>query len=72
MLFHRLQISVESTTAALLMVTVQYSRFWSAAVDDAIVPVVAADGPFMAVPIPAGRHTVVMRYEPPYEMPLVE
>ncbi len=67
----RIQIAVEATAPALLVVTEQYSKFWSAEVDGAEVKVVPADGPFMAVAIPAGRHTVAMRYHPPYELPFL-
>ena len=37
---------------------------WSATVDGADAPLLRADYAFRAVPVPAGRHVVVLRYAP--------
>jgi hypothetical protein len=38
---------------------------WKATVDGETVPLVAADEGVVAVPVPAGRHTVALRFAPP-------
>ena len=42
---------------------------WRAEVDGAAVPVEPHRGAFLAVPVPAGQHELVLRYDPP-EVPL--
>jgi hypothetical protein len=37
---------------------------WTARVDDRPAPLIRADLAFRAVPVPAGRHRVEMRYDP--------
>ncbi len=48
-----------------LVVRASYARGWRARVDGRPAPVLRANGKHMAVPIPAGRHDVALRYEPP-------
>ncbi len=48
-----------------LVVRGSYARGWSATVDGNRVPVLRANGKHKAVPVPAGRHSIVLRYRPP-------
>ena len=44
---------------------VYYPDGWTARVDDGLAPILRADFLFRAVPVPAGRHLVTMRFDPP-------
>lgn len=57
--------AVETDASALLVVRASYARGWTATVDGQPAPVVRADGKHRAVPVPAGAHTVRLRYDPP-------
>jgi hypothetical protein len=59
------QISLETTTGArgLLVLSEVYYPAWKAYVDDRPVPLYVADHVLRAVPVPAGEHTVELRYE---------
>lgn len=59
-----LRIEAEAPGAALLVVNDAYWPGWRAEVDGREVPVLPADVLVRAVAWPAGRHTLVMRYEP--------
>jgi len=59
-----LRIEAESPAGALLVVNDAFWPGWRARVDGEEVPVLAADLLVRAVRWPAGRHTLVMRYEP--------
>jgi hypothetical protein len=59
----RLRVQTTSTTASLLMLSEMYYPAWHAYVDGQRVPVYAADGALRGVPVPAGTHTVELRYE---------
>jgi len=48
-----------------LVVRASYARGWKARVDGKTAPVLRANGKHLAVAIPAGRHDVELRYEPP-------
>ena len=56
---------VEADGPGFLVVRASYARGWRARVDGAQAPVLRADGKHRAVPVPAGRHEVVLTYEPP-------
>jgi hypothetical protein len=60
------RVDVESPTSALLVVRNAYAKNWRARVDGRDAPVLPADYLIQAVPIPAGRHTVVLRYVDPW------
>jgi hypothetical protein len=57
-----LQVDVDVSHRAYLVVTERYHRGWEARVDGAPAPVLRANVLFRAVPLPPGRHTVEMRY----------
>lgn len=59
-----LEIAVESSGDAMLVVADTYYPGWTATVDDQPTPIYRANGAFRAVPITAGRHTVRMTYQP--------
>jgi hypothetical protein len=48
-----------------LVVRRSFARGWSALVDGQPAPVLRANGKYRAVPLPGGRHEVVLRYQPP-------
>jgi hypothetical protein len=56
---------VDADGAGLLVTRESFARGWRAAVDGRPAPVLRADGKHRAVPIPAGHHEVVLRYQPP-------
>ncbi len=56
---------VESDGSGWLLVRSTHARGWVAAVDGLPAPVLRADGRHRAVAIPAGRHEVTLRYDPP-------
>jgi hypothetical protein len=63
-----LTIQMESPTRAFLVVNEAWDPGWQATVDTRSAPVLAANSMFRAIPVAAGRHTVVLRYRPrPYE-----
>jgi len=57
-------LAVETTGAALLVVSQTFFPGWRAAVDGRPVPVERADYVLMAVAIPPGTHRVALRYRP--------
>ena len=63
---NEISCTVDSPSDALLFLTVGYSEGWTAEVDGEEVDVVRADMGFMAVPVSAGEHSVVLRYRTPY------
>ena len=56
---------VESDGAAFLVVRNSFARGWTALVDGSPVRVLRANGKYRAIPVPAGRHEVVMSYRSP-------
>ncbi len=58
------RVNVDAQTAGYLVLADAIQHDWVATVDGAAAPVVAADHAFGAVHVPAGRHTVTLRYEP--------
>ena len=56
---------VEADGTAYLVMRDSWGRGWSATVDGQPARVIRANGRHRAVPVPAGRHTVVLRYRPP-------
>jgi uncharacterized membrane protein YfhO len=58
-----LRLSVNTPSDGLLVVTDAYAPLWKARVDGIPAPVVKADVMFRGIPVPAGNHTVEMRYD---------
>jgi hypothetical protein len=59
-----LTIETQSTSAGLLVVSEVYESGWRAYVDGAAAAILPTDHALQGVPLPAGRHTVELRYEP--------
>lgn len=60
-----LVFDVETDAPRLLVVSeVYYPAGWTATLDDQDVPIYRANYLLRAVPVPAGRHTLTMRFEP--------
>jgi hypothetical protein len=57
-------LEVTALAPATVVVTQSYAPEWTASVDGARVPVWPADVLFQAIPVPAGHHTVALRYAP--------
>lgn len=60
---NRIQLNTSTQTAGLLILSEVYYPAWKAYVDGQPTPVQVADGLLRSVPIPAGEHTVELRYE---------
>ncbi len=60
-----LRIEAEADGEALLVVNDAYWPGWEASIDGRPVPILRADVLVRAVPFPAGRHVLEMRYAPP-------
>jgi uncharacterized membrane protein YfhO len=61
----RLVVDVDASAPGHVVVVEAYAAGWQATVDGAPAPVWRANVLFRAVPVPAGRHEVEMRYRPP-------
>ncbi len=61
----RVRIEAESAQDGLLVVNDAWWPGWTASVDGRPVPIWRADAVVRAVPWPAGRHALEMRYDPP-------
>jgi hypothetical protein len=59
------RFDVEADGDAYLVSRASFARGWVARVDGEDAPVLRANGKHKAVPVPAGRHEVVLSYEPP-------
>jgi hypothetical protein len=59
-----LTLETKATAPGLLVVSEVYESGWKAYVDGAAVPVLATDHALRGVPLPAGAHTVELRYQP--------
>jgi hypothetical protein len=59
------RFEVETNASAYLVVRASHARGWRAYVDGVPAPVLRANGKHRAVAVSAGRHEVVVRYEPP-------
>jgi hypothetical protein len=59
------EVAVDVDEPGYLVLLDSYDEGWSATVDGEAVTVQRANASFRAVPVPAGRSTVVFRYETP-------
>lgn len=62
-------VDVEAAAPSVLVINDAYLPGWSATLDGAPVSILAANVAVRAVPVPVGRHTVVMRYRTPGLVP---
>jgi len=60
----RIEIDVDAPTAGVLVVRDTFYPGWTAYVDGRPTPILRADTLFRGVEVPAGRHSVVMAFEP--------
>lgn len=60
------EVFVDAPSPALLVVRNVWDPGWRATVDGRPAPVVVADYLLQGVPVPAGRHTVELRYDDPW------
>lgn len=60
----RITLNVEAPADSVLITADSWYPGWRALVDGKPAPLYAADAAFRATPVPAGRHTVEMRFEP--------
>ncbi len=63
--FDRVTIEAEMEAAGLVVMLEAWDPGWRAEVDGQPAPLLRANQVFRAVPVPAGRHLVEMRYRPP-------
>jgi hypothetical protein len=59
------QLDVSAPAAGVVLVRNSWDENWHATVDGRPAPVLHADYLLQGVPVPAGRHTVVLRYDDP-------
>jgi len=60
-----LEIAVETPTRQLLVVADSFHPGWQATVDEQPTAIIRANGDFLGVVVPAGRHDVTLRFTPP-------
>ncbi|MFQ5514783.1 MAG: YfhO family protein [Myxococcota bacterium] len=61
----RVHLRIETSGPQWLLARESWKRGWHAVIDDRPVPVVRAAALFFAIPVPAGRHELELRYWPP-------
>ena len=59
----RIRLKTATSASGLLMLSEVYYPAWKAYVDGERVPLYRADHLLRAIPVPAGEHTVELRYE---------
>jgi uncharacterized membrane protein YfhO len=60
----RITLAANATAPGLLVISEVYAPGWRAFVDGRETPVLPTDHALRGVPLPAGEHTVELRYEP--------
>jgi hypothetical protein len=61
----RFELDVEASREGYLVVLHTHAAGWRAFVDDIPAPLLRANVLFQGIPVPAGRHVVILRYRPP-------
>ncbi|HJQ73218.1 MAG TPA: hypothetical protein VJ887_07365 [Actinomycetota bacterium] len=59
-------VTVSTPAPAMLLVRNTYDPHWHATVDGRSAPVLIGDGFLQAIPVPAGTHTIDLRYDDPW------
>ena len=62
----RVEGSLSLAAPGVLQLSIPYSKGWTAWIDGVKAPVVRSDDMYMALPVDAGEHQVLLRYETPY------
>lgn len=62
-------IHASSNDQGWLVISLTWDKGWTAIVDGKQVPLARANGPHSALPLPAGRHTVELSYQPVHWWP---
>jgi hypothetical protein len=62
-------VSIDALGAGYLVVADALQDGWKAEVDGTPVPLIPADHALVAVPVPAGEHRILLRYDPPTLFP---
>ena len=62
----RISLDTDSDSGKVLIVTNTYNQFWKAEVDGASAAIFPVDHTFQGIHVGAGRHRVVLQYDPPY------
>ncbi len=63
---NRVELLVETTDASFLVTSESIYPGWKAELDGREVPLVETNLAFRGLPVPAGRHRIVMKYWPPF------
>jgi len=63
------EVMASTTAPSYLMISVPYAPGWQASLDGQPAPILVADLAFCALFLPAGQHTVSLRYSPPGFVP---
>jgi hypothetical protein len=61
-------LRVRAARRGVVVLANSYNGFWRAWVDGRETPVAPADHAFLGAVVPAGRHDVVFKYQPPYRL----
>ncbi len=59
------RIQLTAPSACLAVIAESYYPFWRAEIDGQPAKVVRVSCGLMGVPVPAGTHTILLRYQPP-------
>lgn len=62
----QISLTVDSPKGGVLVVTNNYSPYWKPQIDNRPVGIFPVDHTFQGVSVPAGKHRIELKYEPPY------
>lgn len=60
--------TVDLDTPKIMCIAIPYSAGWRAEVDGAPVPIMVANGHYIGIDLPAGKHTVALYYGTPFKL----